>query len=442
MKISCFLALLSPALALAQSTPATLYTPIRGSCPSDFQLVRRADDGKLSFDESAYTEQRRTTVLPDAWRTYLANVQSAATVDLPDYVSDLLDSDDAPTMGIAMSGGGYRAALFGAGVLNALDGRNDSAAHVGTGGLLQAATYLTGLSGGSWLVGSLAQHDFPSITSLVSGWTTTVDLCEPEGGLEKNLGYWKELMEEVRGKHKAGFAVTIVDLWARSIARHFLSGDGDVLDPSQTHGAGMLWSDMVNVYVPCVLRSASRARADGCMYEDRRLLTTNNHSPSSSPTLPPSKVPRARSCPEMKSRLKAPSLNSLHVRPSIRLYLFSLLTIGADEMGSFDANIAAFTPTKYLGTSLSSSSTNSCVIGYDQTAYIQGTSSDVFNGYIDVSSQVLSLFPFLFRPYTNLIYRLGENDDAHAGLPHARVLPTARRPPHRALPERLPVRSR
>ncbi|KAJ7221364.1 hypothetical protein GGX14DRAFT_669458 [Mycena pura] len=49
---------------------------------------------------------------------------------------------------------------------SALDGRNTTAQHVGTGGLLQAATYVTALSGGSWLVTLLAQANFPEIQDL------------------------------------------------------------------------------------------------------------------------------------------------------------------------------------------------------------------------------------------------------------------------------------
>ena len=61
---------------------------------------------------------------------------------------------------IATSGGGYRAAMFGAGVMMGLDGRNQTSVSAGTGGLLQAIDHLSGLSGGSWLVTSLAQAKF------------------------------------------------------------------------------------------------------------------------------------------------------------------------------------------------------------------------------------------------------------------------------------------
>ena len=89
-------------------------------------------------------------------------------------------------MAIAVSGGGYRAALYGAGALSALDSRNSTGASAGTGGVLQLATYLSGLSGGSWMVSSLAIHDMPTLTDLVlgsdttSGWQLQYNLLLPD----------------------------------------------------------------------------------------------------------------------------------------------------------------------------------------------------------------------------------------------------------------------
>lgn len=61
---------------------------------------------------------------------------------LPGYVSTILASSNSsilPRLSIAVSGGGYRAAHFGAGGLAALDGRNETAI---TKGALSARTPL------------------------------------------------------------------------------------------------------------------------------------------------------------------------------------------------------------------------------------------------------------------------------------------------------------
>jgi lysophospholipase len=74
-----------------------------------------------------------------------------------------------PNIGIAMSGGGYRALLNGAGAIAAFDSRTSNATSKGhLGGLLQSATYLSGLSGGSWLVGSIYMNNFTTVQQIVS----------------------------------------------------------------------------------------------------------------------------------------------------------------------------------------------------------------------------------------------------------------------------------
>ena len=75
------------------------------------------------------------------------------------------------TIGLSFSGGGYRAMLNGAGQLSALDNRTDGASDAALGGLLQASTYLTGLSGGSWLVGTIALNNFTSVQKILKDAT-------------------------------------------------------------------------------------------------------------------------------------------------------------------------------------------------------------------------------------------------------------------------------
>lgn len=56
-------------------------------------------------------------------------------------------------------------------------------------------------------------------------------------------------------------------------------------------------------------------------------------------------------------------------------------------MGSYDPMLSSFTPTKYLGTTNSTS----CVTGYDQAAFVAATSSGVFNQF-NISVGVLFSF--------------------------------------------------
>lgn len=142
-------------------------------------------------------------------------------------------------------------------MLNALDGRNKTSVQEGTGGLLQTASYLAGLSRGSWLLTSLVQADFPTLPSLIFGLDSIPGDADPFGGWLTQFGTLQVsssttaeddfiglLLSEIAGKRTAGFPVTIADAWTRALARHFANGTtaANFLDPNVTHGAGLTFS--------------------------------------------------------------------------------------------------------------------------------------------------------------------------------------------------------
>lgn len=257
----------------APLSPAALaYTPHSSPCPRGTTLVRRAGKERptLSHGESEYITERKKRVLPHTWSTYLATVEKSAAahrIAVPAYVSRILGGKSPgrafPTLGIATSGGGTRAAYFGAGVLNALDGRNTTAVHAGTGGLLQSASYLASLSGGGWMATSLIQADFPTFHALIFGSNVTTKTPDVFGGWHTDIAllslsdtnatlndeFVSTLLEELAGKRAAGFPVTFGDFWSRSLARHFTNGtsEANFLDPTFTHGAGVLVSGLTEL---------------------------------------------------------------------------------------------------------------------------------------------------------------------------------------------------
>ena len=86
--------------------------------------------------------------------------------DAAAYITRYANNASAiPNIGIAVSGGGYRALMNGGGALQAFDSRTESATAQGhLGGLLQSSTYLAGLSGGGWLLGSIYINNFTTVT--------------------------------------------------------------------------------------------------------------------------------------------------------------------------------------------------------------------------------------------------------------------------------------
>jgi hypothetical protein len=138
-------------LVASQSTPDPSqdsvddYAPNTNvECPdfSTTQLIRvfTPQNQSLHPRETEYINTRTASVLPDAWKAWLGD-GSAVSYNLSAFQGKF------PQVGIAIPGGGLRAAQYGAGCLSGLDARNESAKAAGTGGLLQVASYISGLSG-------------------------------------------------------------------------------------------------------------------------------------------------------------------------------------------------------------------------------------------------------------------------------------------------------
>ena len=83
--------------------------------------------------------------MPQQWADWIGD---GSKIGYNQSIVDFFKNNIAK-IGISISGGGYRAAQYGAGVLSGLDARNDSAKQAGTGGLLQVSSYIAGLSGAS-----------------------------------------------------------------------------------------------------------------------------------------------------------------------------------------------------------------------------------------------------------------------------------------------------
>ncbi|EKM59981.1 uncharacterized protein PHACADRAFT_250811 [Phanerochaete carnosa HHB-10118-sp] len=361
---AALLAIISGALgyAVAQQaalSPAALaYTPLSSPCPANLTLVRSAGGrpATLSHQELTYVTGRQHKVLPDAWESYLSSVEHSAGVQhisLPRYLKTILGGHgQLPTLGIATSGGGMRAAIFGAAILDTLDARNTTSGALGTGGLLQAASYLAGLSGGSFLVTSLVQANFPTIPSLIfgpdsnpggntfGGWLSEIGLESVSSNTTIQDDFVEVLIAEVAGKRAAGFPVTFTDVWSRALARHFTNGTtlDNFFATNVTHGAGLTWSGIANL---------STFQNHGMPFP---IIVTNTLSKfeNNSKVIPGNDVP-----------LTNP------------IYEFNVF-----EIGSFDPMLASFVPTSLLG-----SQNGTCVTNFDQVSLVTASSSNLWNEF-------------------------------------------------------------
>jgi lysophospholipase len=89
------------------------------------------------------------------------------------------------------------------------------------------------------------------------------------------------------------------------------------------------------------------------------------------------------------------------------------------EMGSYDLDVSAFAPLKYIGTDLRNEPTdNECVGGFDNVGFVMGTSSSLFNqAFLQI--QTSSDAPgFLVRALNETLEQVGENNRDIATWPN------------------------
>ncbi|KZV86590.1 lysophospholipase [Exidia glandulosa HHB12029] len=343
-------------------------------CPPDADLLRSTPTGpsqSLHPNETSYIQTRQEKVVLDAWKSWLGD-GSGIGYKLSDF------KDAFPRVGIAVSGGGYRAAQYGAGSLSALDARNQTAKNAGTGGLLQVSSYLSGVSGGSWLLTSIVFNDLPTMHDLVlgndklHGWLLDIDLLIPGGGNifnQENQWVYGAVLDQVYKKADAGFDTSITDPWARLLGYHFLNGTtrDNFFTNDSAHGAGVLWSDIPKV-------------------------------PSFSNYQMPLPLVVADSRPAKSG------YNGTTAQLNWVVYEFSPF-----EFGSWDPDVSAFTDVAVTGTHLNSGEPDGpdkCVKGFDQATFVMGTSSSLFNVCCTCNTAVKRFADSPGRALVDLLRRL------------------------------------
>ena len=310
-------------------SPTDSYAPGKIQCPSS-DILRVADS--ISDEEKSWLSGR-DKITNDKIVEFLKYANMSDTV--PEDYGNLNKSIH---IGLAFSGGGYRAMLNGAGQMSALDERTDGldgGNASGLNGLLQASTYIAGLSGGSWLVGSIIFNNFTSVQDIVDQKTDIWDLKHSIvdiGGLNvvEDYKYYKGILDDIDDKEDAGFDTCFTDVWGRALSHQFLSTLNDT-GASLTYSSVQDWDVFKNYEMPFPI-FVSDTRAEGT---------------------------------------KIINLNS------------SLAEFNPFEMGSFDKSIYQFAKIKYLGSELNDGDTNgTCIGGFDNAGYIMGTSSTLFNQFL------------------------------------------------------------
>ena len=185
------------------------YAPVHVTCPSIRPVLRAASN--LSPEETAWINIRREKT-KSAMKDFFGHVH-IGDFDAVSYLENH-SGDELPSIAIGISGGGLVAALNGGGAIKAFDERTEGATAEGQlGGLLQASTYLSALSGGSWALGSMYINNFTTVSDLQDNlWDFTSGL-EFGPGTISPLDMWGNMTAEVKEKREAGFSTGDADFW-------------------------------------------------------------------------------------------------------------------------------------------------------------------------------------------------------------------------------------
>lgn len=107
-------------LPRSKSPDFSTYAPVYIDCPERSEWVRPASG--LSDEEAAWVNGRKAKVLTGL-KSYLGR-HHLDKFDLEEYVRRIeCDADKVPTIGMAISGGGWSSGFTGTGALRALDAR-------------------------------------------------------------------------------------------------------------------------------------------------------------------------------------------------------------------------------------------------------------------------------------------------------------------------------
>ena len=221
--------------------------------------------------------------------------------------------------------------MFGAGYLQGLDGRNNTAKARGTAGLLQLASHVAGLSGGSWAVGSLAMSSWNEPQTLQEQvWNLDRGLFETPDG--SNLtAFQNGIVTDAREKLAAGAAICLIDIWGRNLAAHLVNSS------YPNYGRTAQWSDV---------KETSAFTSAGYPFPIITALTHQNGTPGTGGS-------------------------------------GTVVEFNPYEVGTYDQDVAAFVPTEIFGTPLNNGASlapnGDCVYGIENAGYVMGMSSAIFN---------------------------------------------------------------
>lgn len=220
----------------------------------------------------------------------------------------------------------------GMGMVQGLMGDVDEAKNAGTGGWLDAMSYMAGLSGGSWATTTFIANGGQHPSDLAKNvWNLKSNLIFPQDG---KVSFYTDLLSEVKAKGK-NFPTQITDYWGLALGNHLL--------PEQYHlsnNPNLTWSQFYS-----------------------------NSSQLQNGELPFPIIIAA----ERENGTTA-------VMENATIWEFNPFEFGSWAIGeATNKSWGFFTPIEYMGSNLTDGKPTECWKGYDQMTFVAGTSATLFN---------------------------------------------------------------
>lgn len=307
-----------------------------------------------------------------------------------------------PNIGVALSGGGYRSMLTGTGFILGMQEK----------GLWDCVSYLSGLSGGSWVLMDLIVNNF-NITKMINNWDLTEGLLQgiPDfditqqdlvSGMEEQFPYLKKRQELINTDFENFFnevetSLSLPDclrkdeLFKRGIEnpfdkiKQFIFHNG-TLQSNSLIESFQTFREVLNFYIDLHLRvRTKKIQGFFVSFTDywgeallKRLNNKDKKFSAFANTVSFSKLIESN----LKfSKFEAPIpifvANNRNGRLKNVIFEFSPF-----EFGSWEKMLRLFVKLPYLGSKIVNGTAKICYKEFDDIGFITATSSSIFNNVL------------------------------------------------------------
>lgn len=375
--------LLSILLILNQIITVSLAeSPYEVTCPQ-YSLIRESN-GKLCIEEIEYLKHK-------------ANFTSNSIINfLKQYENDELSWSDhtlesilnsPPYWGLALSGGGYRSMLISSGIIKEMHKIS----------LFDCLTYISGLSGGSWVLMDLILHDFDP-DQILKNWDFKNGLLEgvPDFDLKSTdiISGMNELnLTQLTKRSNISFTALYnynhtlskrnTDSWYMKLKRILAFDKQDSTDKLIPMDHFKLIKNILNFYISLHLEvKVKKIKGFSLSFTDYwgKALLKRLQTKISSETGSFSFYQLIRQTSKFQQK-QAPILIFIAncKNDHMKNFIFEFTPF---EFGSWEPSAQIFINLRYLGSKIVKGIAEKCFHDFDDLGFIAATSSSIFNNAI------------------------------------------------------------